>query len=100
MQVVPLSAEPNQSFTVYLDSTRYAFRVFAAPGVMCVDLDIDGESVLRGSRLLAGEMVIPYPAQQVGNFVMLTDGDALPDWSAFGVSQTLVYLSPDELAAL
>lgn len=100
MQNIPLAAEPNQSFNVRLDDTRYAVRLKEANGVMVADITIDDVVTLSATRVLAGEPLIPYLYQQVGNFVLLTNGDELPDWSQFGVSQSLVYLSPAELAAL
>lgn len=100
MQNIPIAAEPNQEFVVRLDDTRYAFRLKETNGVMVADITIDDVVTLTATRVLAGEPLIPYLYQQVGNFVLLTDGDALPDWQEFGHSQALVYMSPAELAAL
>ena len=100
MQIIPLFPEANQEFTVHLDGTRYVLRFKAANGVMVADVIIDDVLVLSGSRILAGEPLIPYEYLQVGNFTVLTTNDELPDWREFGATQTLIYASPAELAAL
>lgn len=100
MQTIPLAAEPNQEFTVRLDDTRYAIRLKEANGVMVADVTIDDVVTLTATRVLAGELLIPYLYMVRGNFVLLTNGDDLPDWREFGASQALVYMSPAEFAAL
>lgn len=100
MQVIPLVTEANQEFTVRLSDFRFTMRLKEANGVMVADLTVDDAVILSASRVLAGEPIIPYTYLEAGNFLLLTDADALPDWEQFGVTQSLVYLSPDEIAAL
>lgn len=102
MQEIPISADPNQELTVRLDDRRYAIRLKAANGVMVADVTVDDVKILEATRVLAGEPIVPYAHLQgdAGNFVLLTDGDALPEWGEFGTTQFLVYLSPAEIAAL
>lgn len=100
MQEIPLSSEPNQSFTLRLDGTRYGLTLKEANGCMVADVEIDGVVVLTGQRIVAGTPIIPYRYIQVGNFVLLTTDDALPDYREFGSTQSLIYASPVELAAL
>lgn len=100
MQNIPIAAEPNQEFTVRLDDTRYAIRLKEANGVMVADVTIDDVVTITGTRVLAGEFIIPYVYMMRGNFLLLTNGDELPDWQEFGASQSLVYMSPEEFAAL
>lgn len=100
MRNIPIVAEPSQELSVRLDDVRYTLRLKAANGVMVADISIDGSVILAGTRVLAGEPIIPYGHLQVGNFLLLTQGDALPDYAQFGVTQSLVYLSPAEIAAL
>lgn len=100
MRLIPLANTPNQSFTVQLDNVRWELVVRTARGCMCADVDRDNVALLRGVRLVAGQPIIPYAYLQTGNFIFLSVDDALPDWSQFGVSQTLVYFSAAEIAAL
>lgn len=98
MRIIPLSAIPNQSFSVRLDEMRLVVRLKEARGVMVADVQRDGVDILLGSRVLAGELIIPYRYLQAGNFLLMTLNDELPDWREFGGTQTLVYLSPAEAA--
>lgn len=100
MRLVPLAAVPNQSFTLTLDNVRWVLTLKTARGVLVADVDRDGAALLRGVRVLAGEMIIPYRYLQTANFVFLTQDDELPEWGLFGVSQSLVYLTAAEMAAL
>ncbi len=97
-QMVPIEPVPNQSFSAQLDGRRFAFVLRDANGGMVVDLAIDGAQVLLASRLVAGTPLIPYRHLEAGNLVLTTDGDALPDYTQFGITQTLVFLSAAELA--
>lgn len=100
MQVIPLSAEPNQEFTVQIGDHRFSLRLKETNGVMVADVAIDDVTKITATRVLAGEPIIPYEYLTEGNFLLITDADALPDYRDFGNTQTLVYLSADEIAAL
>lgn len=100
MQVVPLSSAPNQQFTVTLEGIRWGVRLVQAAGVLVADVSQEGVGLVRSSRVLAGEAIIPYAYLQTGNFIMVVNADELPTYSQFGVSQFLVYLSAAEIAAL
>lgn len=100
MRIVPLAAIPNQSFTVTIDGARWILAFKDIRGVIVVDVSRDGVELLRGSRALAGEGLIPFAYLQTGNFIFVVTGDTMPEYSQFGVSQLLVYLSTAELAAI
>lgn len=100
MRIVPLAAIPNQSFTATIDEVRWSLAFKDIRGVTAVDTSRDGVELLRGSRALAGETLIPYQYMQTGNFIFVVTGDTMPEYSQFGVSQLLVYLSAAELAAI
>lgn len=97
---VPLRAVPAQEFTVQIDQRRFEMHFKDAVSCVAVDLVVDGETVLLGQRVVAGTPLIPYEYLEAGNFLLLTDDEALPDWREFGVSQTLLYLSDAETTAL
>jgi len=100
MRSLNLSTVPSQSFSVRLDDIRWVLRFKEAAGIMAVDIEKDGETILTGSRVLAGEPLIPFRRLEAGNFVLLTLNDALPDWRQFGNTQTLVYLTAAETEAI
>ena len=47
-----------------------------------------------------GMPLLPYRYQERGNFLLLTNEGDLPDFTQFGVTQFLVYLTAAELATL
>lgn len=101
MQQIPLATVPNQSLAVTLEDVRFVVTLKEARGVMVASITADGAEVLSGSRVLAGEMLIPYRYRETaGNFLLLTSGGDLPAWAEFGGSQTLVYLTSAELGVI
>lgn len=100
MDVIGLERVPNQELSVRLADRRFVLRIKEAAGVMVADVTVDGEVVLLASRIVAGTPLIPYRYLEAGNLLLLTDNGQLPDWSQFGLTQTLVYLSTAEIAAL
>lgn len=97
---IPLSAVPNQSLTVTLDDERLVLTLKEANGVMVADLERNGTVLLSGTRVLAGEPIIPYGYLESGNFIMLTLNDELPDWRQFQTTQSLIYLTIAEVDAI
>lgn len=97
---IPLRAVPAQEFTVQVDEQRFVMRFVDAVSCVAVDLTVNGVVVLLGQRIVAGTPVIPYSYLETGNFLILTENEMLPDWREFGISQTLVYLTAAEIAAL
>ncbi len=100
MNNLPLSATPNQSFSARLDSSVYDIAIKTVGGTACIDVTRDGVSVLKGQRLTPGVPVFAYDYLQTGNFLFTTLNDELPDYTKFGVSQMLYYITADEVAAL
>lgn len=98
MQTIPLSAIPNQSFTVTFGSNRWAFTIKETLGVMVCDIALNDVSLLMGQRIVCGSPVIPYAYMQTnGNFWFVTENDELPYYDRFGIDQTFVYVEPGEL---
>lgn len=100
MLEIPLAAVANQEFSVTLDERFYDFRIVYAGGCMAVTISRDSVLLVENLRMVAGTPLLPYAYQEEGNFVLQTlDGD-LPDYTMFGVSQSLLYVTADEIAAL
>lgn len=91
----------NQQFTAELNGHRVDMTFKACTNIMVVDIAVDEEVILRGHRLVAGEPMIPYRyLNQWGNFVLMTENDELPWWEQFGITQFLVFLTPEEIEGL
>lgn len=97
---VNIQALPNQSLSVQLDGLRYDITIKEAIGVMAATVVRDGVTLVDNVRLVAGTPVLPYRYQESGNFALTTADEELPYYPSFGVTQFLVYLSAEELAAL
>ena len=99
MKIVPIQAIPNQTLTIQLESNLYEITVRATNGVMSVDIMRDNVQIVRGARAVSNYLIMPYRYLEVGNFFFATQNNALPYYDQFGVSQKLIYVSADELAA-
>lgn len=94
-----IAAIPNQTIQIPIGDHDYTIRFIFCESFMAYDLSIDGVGVVTGSRVIYGQMLIPYSYQEVdGNFILDTDGID-PDYSEFGNTQFLRWLTPEESAA-
>lgn len=100
MQILNLDPIPNQSLSARLDNQRYDIVLKETRGVMSVDIARDDAQLVSGCRIVAGTPLLPYLYQEEGNFMLLTENGDLPDWTQFGSTQTLVYLSIAEIEAV
>lgn len=96
---VGIAALPNQSLSIQLEERFYDIHLREANGVMAATIERDGAVLVSAMRITAGTPLLPYRYQEAGNFLMLTDAEAIPYWDQFNVTQFLVYLTPEELAA-
>lgn len=100
MKQIAIEAIPNQSLSINLDDGLYNITLKSTNGCMSADIVRDGETILSGERIAAGTPLIPYRYLESGNFMLLTDDDDLPDYTKFGITQTLIYATQAELEAL
>ena len=96
---IGIAALANQAISIQLDASFYEIQLRESNGVMAATITRDGVTLVTNSRVIAGTPLLPYRYQEAGNFIVTVDDDALPYWDQFGVTQFLVYLSADELAA-
>lgn len=104
MQIIALSVLAKQSLNITLDQTLYTIDLIETNGVMSCNVTRAGAVVLQGARIVAGQALLPYLDVEdgFGNFIFLTgdNNNDLPYWDQFGSTQTLLYASPAELAAV
>lgn len=96
---VGIATLANQALSIQLDERFYEIELREANGVMSATITRDGVTIVSNMRVTAGTPLLPYRYQEAGNFIMTTDGEAIPYWDQFNVTQFLVYLSAVELAA-
>ena len=100
MQVIPLEALPNQQFTVVLDSNQWVVTLKTTNGVISVSLTLNNVDIIDNARACANELIIQSQYLESGNFLFLTQNFDLPNYTQFGTTQSLVYLSAADLTAL
>lgn len=100
MQTIPLAAVPNQQVTVNVGGNRWTLKIKVGNKSLVADVTFNDTPILLGQRLAVGTPLIPYRYMQSnGNFLLIVDGDELPDWQQLGLTQQLLYVTADELAA-
>lgn len=100
MQIIDIAQVPGQSFSVTLEGVRWDVRIKQAATSMIADLSADGVTLVSGQRIVAGTPIIPYQyLAGDGNFLIMTENDDLTNWELFGVNQTLIYATFDEISA-
>lgn len=98
-QIIPIESIANQSLSIQLDEVRYGFRFRDVGNMMSVDISIDDELILEGFRVVGGFPLIPYKYLEGdgGNFIFLTELGDIVYWDQFGITQSLMYFSAEEL---
>jgi len=97
MLSIPVSAVPNQSFSIVLDGNQYDMSIYVTNNVSAIDIIRNNVPILLGSRIVPNSPIIPYRYLESGNFVFATEDGAYPFYTEFGVTQTLYYFSQVEL---
>lgn len=101
-QSISISATPNQLFSCALDNLFYTVALnTTASGDTLATITRAGVIIIQGVRVVAGRFIIPHPYLEGagGNFFIQTANDDLPDYTLFGTTQLLVYLTNAEMAA-
>lgn len=101
-QNISLEVIPNQSLSIQLDEVRYGIRLRDINGMMSADISIDDELIIEGLRVVGGFPLIPYKYLESdgGNFIFLTELGDLVYWDQFGITQSLLYFSAEELEVI
>ena len=100
MLEIPISALPRQSFSIQLGQSFYDFVITACQDIMAFTIVRDGTLIVSGQRAVAGYPIIPYEYLEDGNFLVLTNDEEYPDYTQFGITQSLMYITQEELSAL
>lgn len=97
---IPLQAIPNQQFTITLENHGFDIDISSSGGMTYATISKDGVTIISGERVVAGEPIIPFPYLEgdTGNFTITTLNDAIPDYTEFGSTQTLIYATAAEIA--
>ena len=101
-QNIPIENIPNQSLSIQLDEVRYGIRFRDIGGMMSADISIDDQLIIEGLRVVGGYPLIPYKYLEGEgvNFIFLTELGDRVYWDQFGVSESLLYFSADDLGVI
>lgn len=99
MLEIPIAAVPRQQFTLQIAPNYYGLNIVIANNIMAVSLSRNDEIIVTGFRVVAGTLVLPYEYQEQlsGNFLFTTADGEYPDYTQFGISQKLIFITNDEL---
>jgi len=100
MQNIQISPIPNQSFSVTIDQNFYNIAIKETNNCMSIDIQKNGEYVIRGSRIISNYPIISYRYLEDGNFLLNALSEDIPYYDKFGISQFLIYASQDELESI
>lgn len=96
---IALDPIPNQSFSIRLDDHFYNITLKSLAGIMGVTIVRDNVTLQDNMRAVAGTLLLPYRYQESGNFFILTNDGDLPNYTQFGITQFLIYMSQAEVEA-
>jgi len=94
---IPLQPLPNQSFFITLDDNQWNFTLKTTNGVVSASISLNGVVIVSNVRCVANQVIIPSVYLESGNFLFLTQNFQLPDYTQFGITQRLVYVTALEL---
>ncbi len=97
MLAIPLATVPNQAISFNADNVLWTLHIYQGGKFVVIDVMVNGVRLMDGFRCFGGIAVLQYDYMTVpdlGNFVFDED----PDWTNFGGSCNLYYLTKDEMA--
>jgi hypothetical protein len=97
MQNIPIQAIPNQQFSVVLDNNRWDFTLKSTDGTISASVVRNGEVIVTNARAVSGMRILPAIYQEAGNFAIIAQNELILDYTQFGVTQFMLYLSAAEL---
>lgn len=98
MQTIAIQAIPSQTFT-YIDpsSNQWDIGIRNVASQVAFTFSLNGTLLLQNICAVAGYRIIPYDYLENGNFVLITQNYQVPDYTQFGISQTLVFLEQSDI---
>ncbi len=101
MQNIPIQAIPSQTFT-YIDSlaNTWDISIRNVSMQMAFSFSLNGTTLIQNVCAVAGYRIIPYDHLENGNFVLITQSYQVPDYTQFGITQSLLFLTQAEIDAM
>lgn len=96
---ITIQSVPNQTLSIDIDGYSFDISLKTA-GTIIADISIDQVVKVQGVKCLPNKAILPYQYLEHGNFFFVTEDGDYPDYTQFNISQSLVYLTADEMVAL
>lgn len=102
---IDLQQIPAQQFAITLGGNNYDLRIYMMDYSMAYDLDIndsrntreDGSWLVSGFKFVHGVPMLPYRHQEInGNLILTVPDEDEADYTMFGITQFLAYLTQEE----
>ncbi len=99
MQVINIIPVPSQEITITINNIRWLLRLKGIGNSVIMDVNVNGEEIVKGLKLLGNTQIIPYNYLSIarGNFMMEVEEGELVDWEKFGDTQNLFYFNEEEV---
>lgn len=101
MITLNIEAVPNQSFSFDIDGVSFGVTLKTSDFTNAT-VTLGDEVIMSGMRVMPNAPIIPYEylTEGAGNLFFIVERGEYPTYTEFGISQTLVYLTPEEIAEL
>lgn len=94
MQEIPIQAIPSQTFSyIDPDNNQWNVSIKLVSEQIAFSFTLNGTILIENITAVAGIRIIPYDYLELGNFVIITQAQQVPDYTQFGSTQQLVFLS-------
>jgi len=98
---IPLQNNANQTATIILDNGFFAITLRTvnngAKNLVLISISLNNTPLIINQVLTSGTLILGYLYLFNGNFMLLANDDENPDYTKFGDSQVLIYISNKEL---
>ena len=102
MQNIPIKSVPNQSLTIRVNNDIYNIEIKSINDLMSISFVRNNIVIIENIRAIPMIPLIPYKYlyDGYGNFAFLTMDDEYPDYNLFNISQSLVFLTDEEIESV
>lgn len=100
MQTIPIQAIPSQTFSYTdPDGNQWNIGIRNVGMQMAFSFSRNGTILIQNVCAVAGYRIVPYDYLEDGNFILITQNYQVPDYTQFGTTQSLVFLTEEEIIA-
>lgn len=102
MQIIPLSAIPNQKFNIVLDDQNCTIHLYQRGDYLYMDLAVDGQTIRNGMICLVDISLLAYPVIGFDGMLYFADtaqAGGVPNYEQLGSRYVLFFSPASEMRA-